>query len=184
MGVVMLDLIDILIDILRGIGSLFIRSGSDIDRIEVQIERREQRNGWGQTNARSSGASNTIIEARRKRSEMERLRELLKTLDGQPVRPTAGPNSLYEAGRVGATPDGRPVRRVVPRDASIDSAADPTAEERTVRRQRAVSQTSQPAVPPAARQIRAALRDPESLRTAILLREVLDPPVSQRPRKR
>ncbi len=115
---------------------------------------------------------------------MERLRDLLRTLDGQAVRPTAGPNSLYEAGRVGAaTAGGRPARRVVTRDASIDSATDPTAEERTTRRQRPVTQTFQP-VPLAARQIQAALRDPESLRTAILLREVLDSPVSRRPRKR
>ncbi|HEV2065683.1 MAG TPA: hypothetical protein VGR08_02520 [Thermomicrobiales bacterium] len=39
----MVFLVEILAEILRGIGSLRIRSRSDIDRIERQIERREQR---------------------------------------------------------------------------------------------------------------------------------------------
>ncbi len=116
---------------------------------------------------------------------MDRLRDLLKTLDGQVVSPTARPNSLYEAGRVGAASSGRPARRAAPRDASIDSATDPTAEERTARRERTASTRRSIAPEPeattlVARQIRAALHNPESLRTAILLREVLDPPVSRR----
>lgn len=114
---------------------------------------------------------------------MQRLRDLLRTLDGQPVRPTARPNSLYEAGRVGSAASERPAPRDAPRNTTIDLAADQTAEERTTRRPRPVAQTAQP-LTLAARQIRAALQNPESFRTAIMLREVLDPPVSRRPRKR
>lgn len=118
---------------------------------------------------------------------MERLRDLLRSLEGQPVLPSARPTSLYEAGRVGASSSARPTRSGLPRDASIDSATDPTAEERTGRRERTASSRRPIAPEPeattlVARQILAALRDPESLRTAILLREVLDPPVSRRPR--
>lgn len=166
MGAVMIVLIEILVEILQGIGSLFTRSRSDINLAFDPVD---------------VGAGNAMVGARRKRSEMERLRDLLRTLDDQPVRPTGGPNSLYEAGRVGASSGARPARRAASRDASIDSATEPTAEERTTRRQQPVAQTSQPATP-AARRIRAALQNPESLRTAILLREVLDPPVSRRPR--
>ncbi|MBA2246531.1 MAG: hypothetical protein H0W23_00265 [Chloroflexia bacterium] len=78
----------------------------------------------------------------------------------------------------------------MPRDASIDSATDLTAEERTGRRERPAPARRQSVTPEpdtttlVARRIRATLRDPESLQTAILLREVLDPPVSRRPRKR
>jgi hypothetical protein len=36
------SLTEILVEILQGIGSLFIRSRSDIDRIEGQIARRQQ----------------------------------------------------------------------------------------------------------------------------------------------
>jgi hypothetical protein len=42
MGAGMIILIEILVEILQGIGSLFTRSRSDIDRIERQITRREQ----------------------------------------------------------------------------------------------------------------------------------------------
>ena len=121
---------------------------------------------------------------------MERLRDLVRTLDGQPVLPSARPTSLYEAGRVGAPSTARPARGASPRDASIDSATELTAEERTGRRERpAPARRRQVAPEPetptlVARQIRAALQNPESLRTAIMLREVLDPPVSRRPRKR
>lgn len=115
---------------------------------------------------------------------MQRLRDLLRTLEGEPIRPTR-PNSLYEAGRVGSSPAERQVRREAPPEAWFESGAEPTAEERTTRRERrrTVAQTPQPATP-AARQIRAALQNPESLRTAIMLREVLDSPVSRRSRKR
>lgn len=121
---------------------------------------------------------------------MQRLRDLLRSLEEQQVRPTARPNSLYEAGRVGSAPAERQARREVQRDAIVDSSADPTAEERTTRRERPVTerrrlvaQTPQ-AGTPAAQRVRAALQNPESLRTAILLREVLDPPISRRSRKR
>lgn len=43
MGTVMVMLIEILASVLQGIGSLLVRSRSDIDRIERQIGRREQR---------------------------------------------------------------------------------------------------------------------------------------------
>jgi len=121
---------------------------------------------------------------------MERLRDLLRTLDGQPVLPSARPTSLYEAGRVGASSGARPARVASPRDPRIDSATELTAEERTGRRQRPAPARQRPVASEpetttlVARRIRAALQNPESLQTAILLREVLDPPVSRRPRKR
>lgn len=114
---------------------------------------------------------------------MRRLRDLVSALEGEPVRPTARPNSLYEAGRVGSATGERPDRREAARNARIDSATEPSAEERMTRRPRPVAQTPQPGTT-VARQIRATLRNPESLRTAIMLREVLDAPVSRRPRKR
>lgn len=116
---------------------------------------------------------------------MQRLRDLLRSPEGQPVRPT----SLYEAGRVGASPGERTTRREASPAAWFESGAEPTAEERTTRRERPVTDRRRLVVqtPPAttaAQQIRATLKDPESLRSAILLREVLDQPVSRRPRKR
>lgn len=120
---------------------------------------------------------------------MRRLQDLVRSLEEQsgaaPIRPT----SLNEAGRVGSNSGERSRRRDVPREVQIDSASDPTAEERTTRRVRQVArrdQTPQPsqATPLAARQIRATLQNPESLRTVVMLREVLDPPVSRRLRKR
>lgn len=121
---------------------------------------------------------------------MQRLRDLLRSLEEGQARPTARPNSLYEAGRVGSAPAQQLVRRDVQQDAIVDSAAEPTAEERTTRRERPVTERRRPiaqtpqAGTPAAQRIRAALRDPESLRTAIMLREVLDSPVSRRPPRR
>ncbi len=127
---------------------------------------------------------------------MRRLTSLLGTITGalegptQPVLPSARPTSLYEAGRVGAVPAQRPDRRETPPDARVESAQEPTAEERTGRRERPMPARRRPvaqdpeATTLVARRIRATLQDPESLRTAILLREVLDPPVSRRPRKR
>ena len=121
---------------------------------------------------------------------MQRLRDLLRTLESQPVRPTARPTSLYEAARVGSSPRERAIGREPRPDAWFESGAEPTAEERTTRRElpatdrrRPVAQASPPTTP-AAQRIRSTLQNPESLRTAILLREVLDPPVSRRPRKR
>lgn len=120
---------------------------------------------------------------------MRRLQDLIRSLEeqsgGAPIRPT----SLNEAGRVGSTPGERPRRREVSREVQVDSALELTAEERTTRRVRTGpgrERTPQPpqAAPLAARQIRATLQNPESFRTAVLLREVLDPPVSRRPRKR
>lgn len=117
---------------------------------------------------------------------MQRLRDVIRSLEEQAARPPAArPNSLYEAGRVGSAPGERPDRMEAPQDARIDSAAELTAEERTTRREprRPVARTQRTAAPMAGR-IRSTLRDPASLQTAILLREVLDPPVSRRPRKR
>jgi len=120
---------------------------------------------------------------------MQRLRDLLRSLEGQPAPPTR-PTSLYEAGNVGSSPGKRPVRREAPPDAWFESGSEPTAEERTTRRERpvtgrrrTVAETPQ-ATTLAAQQIQATLQNPASLRSAILLREVLDPPVSRRPRKR
>lgn len=116
---------------------------------------------------------------------MQRLRDLLRSPEGQPVRPT----SLYEAGRVGASPGERTTRREASPAAWFESGAEPTAEERTTRRERTVAERRRSVAPtpqattPAADEILTALRNPASLRTAILLREVLDPPVSRR-RKR
>jgi hypothetical protein len=39
-------------------------------------------------------------------------------------------------------------------------------------------------LPEAALRLRQMLRDPQSLRVAFLLREVLDPPIAQRPPRR
>lgn len=118
---------------------------------------------------------------------MRRLQDLVRSLEEQsgaaPIRLT----SLNEAGRVGSTPGERPRRRDVRREVQVDSALEPTAEERTTRRVRQVvrqDQTPQPAhVSLTARQIRSTLQNPESLRTVVMLREVLDPPLSRRPRR-
>ena len=118
---------------------------------------------------------------------MRRFQDLIRSLEEQsgaaPIRPT----SLNEAGRVGSTPGERSRPRDVRREVQIDSALEPTAEERVTRRVRQVvrqDQTPQPAqVPLTARHIRATLHNPESLRTVVMLREVLDPPVSRRPRR-
>jgi len=120
---------------------------------------------------------------------MRRLQDLVRSLEEQSGgAPPIRPNSLHEAGRVGSPPGERPQRREVVRVVQVDSASEPTAEERTTRRVRPPAgrdQAAQPpqAVPLTARQNRATLQNPESFRTAIMLREVLDPPLSRRLRR-
>lgn len=122
---------------------------------------------------------------------MQRLRDLIASFQNQMHVPTERPTSLYEAGRVGSTRE-RPVRRETRPDARFESGAEPTveptAEERTTRRERAVARPAAGSRPRtsslSARQIRSALKNPESVRSVILLREVLDVPVSRRPRRR
>lgn len=117
---------------------------------------------------------------------MQRLRDLVQSLEEQAARPPAErPTSVFQAGRVGQREGAAGAQTQRREDRPIDSADNLAAEERTPRRQpRApVARAPRPAAPSAQR-IRSTLRDPESLQTAILLREVLDPPVSRRPRRR
>jgi hypothetical protein len=112
------------------------------------------------------------------------LNSVSEAIEEQRAYQTGGrPTSLQEAGRTGMYADGRPVRpRPLP-EAVVESAKEQTAEERTTRRPIAPAAVSRP-VPDTALRIRTALRNPASFRTAILLREVLDEPVSKRPRSR
>lgn len=122
---------------------------------------------------------------------MQRLREL--------IGPAAGPSgydrpgSLYAAGAVGerASAAGRRETRPGATDGDIDpnragrgETVRPTPGDRPVRTVR--STTEEPPERDARAELLAALRSPSSLRTAILLREVLDAPVALRddPRQR
>lgn len=110
---------------------------------------------------------------------MKRLASFLETVNevrnesasGTP----GGPRSFAESG-------GPPPRR--PRqvgEEAIETGREPTAEERgRTRREEARPSASHPMT---ADRIRMALRDPDSFRAAVLMREVLDEPLARRPRR-
>lgn len=118
------------------------------------------------------------------------LATIIEAFEGQRVPRSDRPTSLYEAGRVGSLSGERLTRSKGMPDAWFESGAEPTAEERTSRRERpatgrrstVVSRPMSTAV--TARRLRSTLRNPDSLLTAILLGEVLGPPVSRSLRKR
>lgn len=119
---------------------------------------------------------------------MERLTKFLNSIneaiEQQQAQQMGRPTSLREAGRVGETAEGRSRRPVRPEEA-IETGAEQTAEERTERRRRPMTNAPLPRrTATSATQIRTVLRNPASFRTAVLIREVLDVPVSRRPRRR
>ncbi|MEJ7837873.1 MAG: hypothetical protein WKF81_03610 [Thermomicrobiales bacterium] len=119
------------------------------------------------------------------RSVNETLNEAIEQQQAQQMgRPMVRPTSLNEAGRVGSNTGVDSQRRPARSTVAIDSSSDLTAEERTQRRPRP---TAAPSVarrqPTTGAQLRAALRNPVSFRTAVLVREVLDAPVSKKARR-
>jgi len=122
--------------------------------------------------------------------QMSAWRNLLDALrgGGQSTEPPSRsrPTSLFEAGATGGdddrrprlrprlpdTPDDRKNRRSVYPEAPL--AASPAVRRQTAEPPPARPRTSSRTA------LRVALRSPASLRTAILLREVLDPPVALR----
>jgi len=116
---------------------------------------------------------------------MQRLRELTSSTAGPSDYDR--PSSLYAAGAVGEGSSAvvRREARLVATEGDVDPARTgrgertlPTPRDRPVR---AIRSTTEP--PPrgdARAELMAALRSPSALRTAILLREVLDPPVALR----
>lgn len=125
---------------------------------------------------------------------MSAFRELLNAFRDQaraaPPQPPGRPTSLYEAGSVGGAR-----QRVTPASAPHDATQGELSPHRNLYPESPMTPAEAPRRPPRAAvaaprrpdsrtALRAALRSPASLRTAILLREVLDPPVSLREDRR
>lgn len=127
---------------------------------------------------------------------MQRLRDLLTTARGGSRsgadRSMLRPGSLFEAGSVGQRPGARDQRASAPaedvtmgrrqRTRSSEDVPGATSEAETgLRPRRAAVGERDPSSRPNVRpELAAALRSPAALRTAMILREVLDVPVALR----
>jgi hypothetical protein len=127
---------------------------------------------------------------------MRNLGDSLRKLTNQLITEAAGtpdrPTSLYSAGTVGGPTPRRPLPdSAVPsdmgaqrsRDFTVEPEATTNVEEQRRPRQRPVTAPRRIPVNQGTR-LRAMLRSPQSLRTAIVVSEVLGPPVALRDERR
>ena len=128
---------------------------------------------------------------------MQRLRDLLTTARGGsrsgPNQSTLRPGSLFAAGSVGERPGARDQRASAPaedvtmrrrqRTGSSEDAPE-AGIERRLRRPAPGGANAATATTKVRPELVAALRSPAALRTAVILREVLDAPIALRDERR
>jgi hypothetical protein len=120
-------------------------------------------------------------------SVREQWETAMAEVQGQAPRPPARPTSLREAGSTGAsdaerarTRQDRAGESASTRDNRYPESQPPNDQDARGRRRPATPPVASRSLPDPGNALRAALRSPASLRTAILVREVLDPPLALR----